>query len=152
VDSGTVVKHAFVFTNTGTDALELLNVRPGCGCTTAGTWDKRVEPGQTGSIPLQLNTAGFGGSIAKSATVTCNVPGQSNILLQMRATIWRPIDLSPQSAYFSLASDATTNEVRVLRIVNNLETPITLANPECSHPVFQTELKTSSPGRSLNSA
>src|SRR5206468_6603052 len=44
VSSGEVVKHTFVFTNIGTAKLEIKDVRPGCGCTTAGTWDKEVEP------------------------------------------------------------------------------------------------------------
>ena len=37
VSSGEVVKHSFVFTNIGTAKLEIKDVRPGCGCTTAGT-------------------------------------------------------------------------------------------------------------------
>src|SRR6266403_942449 len=76
VNSGEVVKHSFVFTNIGTTTLEIKDVRPGCGCTTAGTWDKIDEPGKTGSIPLQFNSANFGGMVTKSATVICNDPSQ----------------------------------------------------------------------------
>ena len=54
VNSGAPVKHTFVFTNIGTATLQILDVHPGCGCTTAGTWDKQVEPGKTGSIPLEF--------------------------------------------------------------------------------------------------
>jgi len=62
VSSGELVRHDFIFTNTGTSTLEITDVRPGCGCTTAGTWDKKVEPGKTGLIPLQFNSANFGGA------------------------------------------------------------------------------------------
>src|SRR2546425_2503866 len=55
VNSGVAVKHVFVFTNIGKATLQIIDVRPGCGCTTAGTWDKQVEPGKTGSIPLEFN-------------------------------------------------------------------------------------------------
>ena len=72
VTSGDVVRHDFVFTNLGTATLEIKDVRPGCGCTTAGNWDKLVEPGKTGAIPLQFNSAGFGGTVTKSAAVICN--------------------------------------------------------------------------------
>src|SRR5712675_3135449 len=58
VDSGSLVKHDFVFTNTGDQVLEVTAVRPGCGCTTAGEWDTKVEPGQTGTIPIQFNSSG----------------------------------------------------------------------------------------------
>lgn len=61
VKSGEIVKHSFVFTNSGTATLEIMDVKTGCGCTTAGAWDKKVEPGKTGIIPLQFNSTGFGG-------------------------------------------------------------------------------------------
>src|SRR5215831_12803038 len=53
--AGDPVKYTFVFTNIGTETLEIKNVRPGCGCTTAGEWTKKVEPGKTGTIPIQVN-------------------------------------------------------------------------------------------------
>src|SRR5207247_9850118 len=77
VNSGEVVKHSFVFTNIGTATLEIKDVRPGCGCTTAGTWDKQIEPGKIGSIPLQFNSANFGGMVMKQATVLCHYLSQS---------------------------------------------------------------------------
>src|SRR5437870_1275821 len=86
VGSSELVKHSFTFTNTGKSTLEIIDVRPGCGCTTAGAWDKKVEPGKTGIIPLQFNSANFGGSVLKQATVTCNDPGQSNVILQIKGT------------------------------------------------------------------
>src|SRR2546426_11032047 len=51
--------HEFIFTNSGDAMLEISDVKPGCGCTTAGTWDHQVEPGKTGKIPLQFNPANF---------------------------------------------------------------------------------------------
>src|SRR2546421_644196 len=47
--AGDPVKHTFIFTNTGDAALELTAVQPSCGCTAAGEWTKRVEPGKTGT-------------------------------------------------------------------------------------------------------
>src|SRR5580765_2748197 len=115
VSSGEVVKHSFVFTNVGTAKLEIKDVRPGCGCTTAGTWDKEVEPGKTGSIPLQFNSANFGGTILKQATVTCNDPSQTNVMLQIKGTVWKPIEITPSMAVFNVSSEAETNETKVVR-------------------------------------
>src|SRR5437867_11108731 len=95
ISSGELVKHDFVFTNIGTATLEIKDVRAGCGCTTAGTWDKTVEPGKTGVIPLQFNSANYSGTITKAATVTCNDPGQSNLVLQLKGTVWKQIDVTP---------------------------------------------------------
>jgi hypothetical protein len=140
IEFGAMARNDFVFTNTGNAALEILDVKPGCGCTTAGQWDRRVEPGKTGRIPLQFNSTGFSGTISKSATVTCNDPSQSNVVLQLRGTIWRPIEVTPPSAYFNVSSEAPTNETKVIRIVNNLETPLVLSDPVCTNKSFQVEL------------
>lgn len=147
INAGEVRKHEFVFTNTGTAALEITEVRPGCGCTTAGAWDKRVEPGKSGRIPLQFNSAGFSGSISKGATVTCNDPTQTNVYLTLKGSIWRPIEITPQSVYFSLPEESLSNEVRVVRIVNNLDAPLVLSEPECTNQTFRTELTTVKPGK-----
>ncbi|HOK77034.1 MAG TPA: DUF1573 domain-containing protein [Verrucomicrobiota bacterium] len=147
IESGASVKHEFVFTNTGNATLEIISVRPSCGCTTAGTWDTRVEPGQTGRIPLQFNTSGFSGNVTKTATVTCNAVGQSNIFLQLKAQIWKPIDISPLSVYFNIPAETFTNETKTVRIVNNLETPLTLSPPECTNRAFRVELATIREGK-----
>src|SRR5262249_52947955 len=81
VESGEPVKHNFVFTNTGNALLEIRDVHPGCGCTTAGAWDKQVEAGKTGVIPVQFNSGGYGGRITKSVYVTCNDPASTNVVL-----------------------------------------------------------------------
>src|SRR6266498_1265725 len=147
IGAGELVKHEFVFTNIGTATLEIKDVRPGCGCTTAGTWDKRVESGKTGVIPLQFNSASYSGTVAKSTTVSCNDPGQSNVVLLMRGSLWKPIDVTPSMAVFNLSTDNLTKQSRVLRIVSNLDEPVTLSAPQCTNRAFQTELKTVRPGK-----
>src|SRR5664279_1058582 len=66
--AGDPVKYTFVFTNTGDQMLILNSVQPQCGCTTAGEWTKQVEPGKTGSIPIQVNTLGYNGMVVKQVT------------------------------------------------------------------------------------
>ena len=48
-----VVTHDFIVTNTGTATLEIFAVQPDCGCTVAGKWDRQIEPGKTGKIPIR---------------------------------------------------------------------------------------------------
>ncbi len=147
VKSGEVVKHDFIFTNTGTATLEILEVKPGCGCTTAGAWDKTVAPGKTGAIPLQFNSTGFGGSLSKTATVTCNDPVKRGLLLQLSGTVWKPIDVMPQLAMFNVSSEMASNETRVVRITNNQEAPLSLSDLNTGNAAFQAELKTLEAGR-----
>ena len=142
-----MVKHSFVFTNIGTATLEIKDVRPGCGCTTAGTWDKQVEPGKTGSIPLQFNSANFGGTVMKQATVTCNDLSQSNVVLQIKGTVWKPIDVTPTMAVFTVSNEAQTNDTKVVRIVSHLDQPLTLSDLQCTNSSFKAELKTIKEGK-----
>jgi len=139
--------HEFIFTNIGKALLEITDVRPGCGCTTAGTWDKKVEPGQTGKIPLQFNPANFSGPVTKGATVTCNDPAQGSVYLQFKANIWRPLDVQPQYVYFMPIEGEATNETKVVRIVSNQEEPVTLEAPQSQSMAFKTELKTIRAGK-----
>ena len=147
VKSGDVVRHDFVFTNTGSATLQVLEVKPGCGCTTAGAWDRTVEPGKTGKIPLQFNSTGFGGPVSKSATVTCNDATRSNLALTISGTVWKPIDVSPSMAMFNFSADSQTNQSRVVRILSNLEEPVTISDPACANPAFRPELKEIKPGK-----
>ena len=147
VGAGELVKHDFVFTNIGTAVLEIKDVRPGCGCTTAGTWDHQVEPGRTGVVPLQFNSAAFGGMVMKQATVTCNDPAQPSIALQIKGTVWKPIEITPTMAVFNVSSESESNETKTVRIVNNLEEPLTLTDLQCTNHAFQVELKTVRPGK-----
>jgi hypothetical protein len=146
VKVGEVVKHTFIFTNIGDQVLELKEVRPSCGCTGAGEWSRKVEPGQTGSIPLQLGTAGFGGPISKPITVTCNDPSQPSVVLQMKGTVWKPIDVAPQFAVMHATAHSTNPVSTLVRIVNNEEEPVTISEPELNHPSFTAELKEVKPG------
>src|SRR5437016_3299246 len=138
-------RHDFVFTNTGQSVLEITDVRPVCGCTTAGAWDRQVQPGKTGKIPLTFNPGSYRGPVVKGATVTCNDPAQGSINLQFQATVWRPIDVQPQSVYFAQVEDELTNDTKVVRIISNLEEPLALEAPRSSNPAFQTELRTVRP-------
>jgi hypothetical protein len=141
VEAGVVVKHDFVFTNTGRATLEIRDVRPGCGCTAAGKWDKKVKPGKTGIIPLEFHSANFSGTVSKQATVICNDPGHSNVVLEIKGTVWKPIDVSASMVAFILSSESEPNETKNVRIVSNLDEPLKLSHPQCTNESFHTELK-----------
>jgi len=147
IRSGEPVKHVFYFTNTGDTTLELSNVRPGCGCTTAGEWTKKVEPGQTGNIPIQVATVNFNGPVVKTVTVDSNDKSQPSTVLQIKGTIWKPVEVNPQMAYFNVVADTPGGAQSIVRIVNNTDEPMTLSEPEVNNKSFATELKTVQPNK-----
>ncbi|PWU09941.1 MAG: hypothetical protein C5B50_26460 [Verrucomicrobia bacterium] len=147
VECGQPVKHSFIFTNVGDATLEVTDVHPGCGCTTAGAWDKKAEPGKTGLIPIQFNTSGYNGHVGKSITVTCSDPSQKVLSLSLNGTVWKPIDVIPSAAAFTLFPDHQTKETRVLKIVNNLDDLITISAPTNRNAAFEVEFKTNTIGK-----
>ncbi len=149
IPTGDAVKHDFIFTNAGNATLEITDVHPGCGCTTAGAWDRLVEPGKTGRIPLQFNSAGFSGMVEKSATVTCNDSQNPSIILQLKGTIWTPIQVTPSIAVFNVRSDATNVETRKLRIENNTEAPLSLSDLQCSNSQISLSLNPIEAGKAF---
>jgi hypothetical protein len=147
VTSGEAVTHSFVFTNCGKATLEIADVKPACGCTTAGAWDRLVPPGKAGAIPLQFNSSGFAGAVSKTATVICNDPHQSNVVLQLSGSVWRPIDVTPATVVFQPTEEERTKQTKSVRIVSNLDEPLTLADLECDDPSFRSQLKVVKPGK-----
>src|ERR1035437_1003195 len=61
--SGDQVKYTYIFTNVGDQVLELSGVQA-CGCITAD-FTRKVEPGQTGTVPIGFNSANYAGPVIK---------------------------------------------------------------------------------------
>jgi hypothetical protein len=147
VKHGQNVRHDFVFKNIGTAVLEITDVHPGCGCTTAGNWDRRVEPGRTGVIPLQFSSQGFSGPVIKTASVSSNDRRQPSITLQIKGEVWTPFSVTPTMALFSVSDETDASETKVVRIVNQSDQPVTLSSVEGTNSTFKAELHTVKPGK-----
>jgi hypothetical protein len=147
VVAGAVLHHTYAFTNVGDRALEVTDVHSTCGCTTSAGWSKRVEPGQPGTIPIELHTTNFKGPVTKPVTVKCNDTNQPTVLLQVKATVWHPIEVTPSSANLRVVGDAISNAMIVLRIVNNEDAPLTLSAPESDQRAIAAELTAVKPGQ-----
>lgn len=147
LSGGASAKCDYVFTNIGTAALEVTDVRPSCGCTVAGEWSKRVEPGRSGMISVVFNSGNFSGAIHKTVSVTCNDPAQNIVMLQLKGTVWKPVDVNPTYAIFNPTIDSTNSETRSVRIVNNTDESMTLQPPESTNPSFKAEVKTIREGK-----
>lgn len=142
-----IVSHDFVITNAGNQTLEIYDVRSSCGCTTTTNWNRRIEPGKTGTIPILFNTGGMAGPVQKNLWVISNDTNQPSAVILFTATIWKFIDAIPVVAAFSFGTDFQTNETRIIKLVSNLPEPVTLSEPVCTNRSFKTELKTIEAGK-----
>jgi hypothetical protein len=147
VESGREVTHDFIFTNTGDQLLEISDVQSSCGCTTSTNWAKQIDPGKSGTIPVLFNSGNMAGPITKNLWVVCNDSNQSPVNLKITAMIWKAIDAIPGIAAFNFGPDFQTNVTRTIRLVSNLEEPVTLSPPVCANKAFKVELNTVREGR-----
>jgi len=144
VQAGGDIVHDFFFTNTGNGPLELLRVKPSCGCTTAGEYTRIVQPGATGKIPIKLSTKKGGGNISKSVTVNTNIPGpDATVRLEIKGTVWQPIEVTPRSAAFGRLTVEKANEgmERRLTIVSNVDQALKPSITGSDNKMFKAELK-----------
>ncbi len=145
--SGDLVRHDFVFTNIGNATLEITEVNPSCGCTTAMDWTHRVEPGQTGQISLRLDTRRLGGRATEVVTVADNDPEHHKVALSFTGTVWKPVDVSPWTVILKPVMESSLGATNASEIIVNLPDSITIGNPVSDNPAFQAELKTEVEGR-----
>jgi len=116
----------------------------------AGQYDRVVQPGETGKIPIKVKTLSASGTLSKSVTVTTNATmNKTSIVLHIKGEVWQPVQVTPRSAAFGrVTSDkAKVGLARKLTIVNNVEGEMKLSGIEVSNPVFKAEVTPIEPGK-----
>jgi len=79
-DEGSIVKHVYKFTNTGSEPLIISNAKGSCGCTVP-QWPKQpIPPGGRGEIAVEFDTKGKPGRQTKHVTVIANTtPAETHL-------------------------------------------------------------------------
>jgi len=142
VKAGADIIHDFWFTNPGTETLKITSVRPSCGCTTTGSWDKEVPPGGSGRIPIKVATRGFGGRITKVVTIGTNVSNAASMQLKVEGEVWQPLQISPPSLSFGRLKEEEMEKPKIgmVQLHNNTKNPITVTSVTSNNPLFKAEL------------
>lgn len=85
-NAGSVVTE-FVFKNTGTAPLVIVDASASCGCTRPEFPKKPVQPGKSGKIKVSFNPKGQPRSFSKVVTVITNDPKSSRVKLRIKGKI-----------------------------------------------------------------
>ncbi|MBI4660272.1 MAG: DUF1573 domain-containing protein [Verrucomicrobia bacterium] len=141
VKQGQIVRHDFKLMNIGDQPLEITEVKPSCGCTTAADWTRTIQPGGSGTIPLQLETARFAGSVAKTITVTSNDRTEPQRVLEIKADIWTPVQLSSPVVVFPALTNSAQIVSRPVTIRNQVDAPVEITELKSDSLAFKPELK-----------
>ncbi|MEW6158773.1 MAG: DUF1573 domain-containing protein [Verrucomicrobiota bacterium] len=142
-----VVRHEFKFLNVGDQVLEIKDVKPACGCTTAGQWTRSIPPGSSGMIPIQLDTARFSGPVTKTISVTSNDRLTPLSVLQISANIWTPIQLSNSVLVFPALTNSNQILTRTSTIRNQLEMTIQITEVKSDSATLKPEVREVIPGK-----
>ena len=78
---GDVVKKDFVFRNTGTAPLLVVNATSTCGCTVPQWPDRPIPPDSTGSIMVKFDSKNKPGPQNKEVTIFANTFPNRNIIV-----------------------------------------------------------------------
>lgn len=82
--------HRFIFKNTGTTPIKILNVETSCGCTTP-TWSENViKPGDSGYVDARYETTNRLGTFDKTITVYSNSKINPIQYLNIKGNVIRP--------------------------------------------------------------
>jgi hypothetical protein len=99
VAKGEKLNQDFEIRNDGNAPLEIIEVKPACGCTVA-SFDKSVAPGKSGKVHVVLETVTFTGPISKGVTVFTSDPANPQIELTVRAKVVPYIEVKPGYARY----------------------------------------------------
>lgn len=118
VAEGAKVSHSFSVRNVGTGVLSIQSLFPACGCTAAAADKENLQPGETASIKVDFDTAGFSGFKQKDVRVFLNDPDQMSSVLSLKGTVIPEIEVAPISAAFgdisrNMISQTAAKEVEV---------------------------------------
>ena len=89
VKEGQIVDYTFKFKNTGKGVLNIKNVSTSCGCTVALISSKKLEPGEEGTLRVELDTKDREGKFSRNITIQSNDPKEPNKTLLIFADVTR---------------------------------------------------------------
>lgn len=126
-DLGSVVQGekpdcVFSFANGGSADLNILQVEPSCGCTTALLSAPLLRAGEHGGIRVVFDSDDFAGEVVKEVAVYSDDPARRSITLRVKALVEPEIDFEPRVVTFD---DVRTGAVlkQVVMLTNRRAEP-----------------------------
>jgi Protein of unknown function (DUF1573) len=87
VAEGKIVEVKIGFKNEGKGILNITDVKTSCGCTAALLSSKTLQPGESGTLRIELDTTNRDGKLTRTVTLYTNDPVDSNQTVTLFANI-----------------------------------------------------------------
>ncbi len=126
--------------NKGDATLEIKNVKPGCGCTTAPLDKNILQPGEYATLDVSLNISSYNGDVTKSISIFTNQEENDHVVLFIKANVARPVNVFPTYLAFSRLFVGEESTAKVV-LTNNTEKPIKVNDIKISDQRIKLSLK-----------
>ncbi|MEZ5359186.1 MAG: DUF1573 domain-containing protein [Candidatus Zixiibacteriota bacterium] len=149
VPQSSKVTHTFWIKSVGDETLNILNVKPGCGCTKAPLKSDKIVAGDSTELEIIYSTGMHVGQSTKRPTITTN-EGPPDRRVTIKANAVRepdstyPVIISPYKLMVSKAGEIDVDEVD-FSITNVSDQALDLSLVSIPAGYFSTELPTSIP-------
>jgi len=135
----------FRFKNEGTSPVTITEVQTTCGCLGASADKKTYLPGESGTVSATIKLGTFEGEVTKSIYLLSDDPEAAKRMLQMKITIPRLMEISPEVTSWTVGEEA---KPKVLTINVLSDEPIEVTGVSSTRENFTLELKEIEKGRS----
>jgi hypothetical protein len=99
------VQHTFTIKNVGNAELQILAVKPSCGCSVAD-FDKVIAPGQEGKVNITIDGKKIGaGAFDKAFAVKTNDPENEQFNLAVQGTVTKALEFSKEMRWAGFADE-----------------------------------------------
>ena len=112
VPQGQKITHSFAFKNVGSADLLILGTSPSCGCTVASVSASALKPGETGTLAVEFDTAGFSGPKTKTVDVLTNDKDTPTVTFVLKGTVVAAVAAEPRVLEFGRVSSSGINQLR----------------------------------------
>ncbi|MCI0614887.1 DUF1573 domain-containing protein [bacterium] len=132
------IQHDFIIKNIGNAELQIINARPGCGCTVT-QFDKVIAPGAEGKVQASVDISHFKGQIEKGIDLQTNDPEQARARLTVKANIKTVVEVSPadQVRFTVSKGEAKKSDYQ---LTTTYEKPIKITNAKIDSEFFTVDL------------
>ncbi|MEM7230642.1 MAG: DUF1573 domain-containing protein [Planctomycetota bacterium] len=144
--AGPVLSHTFAMRNTGSKPLRITNVKPECGCTSAGDYPKVIAPGAVGRFPFSLKTLKLTRNTRKSVRISTDTPGKPLVTLTLLADVKKSLDYESWVLIRAMPKD-TTSQQKIVSIRNYHPDPVSISMEPVKNKSFSASLEEVDPGR-----
>ncbi len=90
--------------NAGTDTLKILHVQTSCGCTTVKPSKPALLPGESDTLVVQFNSAGYQGDVKKYVDIETNDPVSPAVSVKFFGTVHSILEPTTFSSYIWLGA------------------------------------------------